>query len=184
MGRPHFQNVRLKLNAALDCEAAHSVVTGISHWYQVIRQAAKFFHLLCGFERSSASPFGCAITSTPTETTRAEHVCATRSVLPVIVDDLPSQGFTSVRAIAVELNERSILTAAWWRVASNVSRSAAVALAGAMRRFATVENGMAMSYALSFRERGDENLSCSTTQMSSLTRAFGSNSMKRNGSIR
>src|SRR6516162_9173091 len=90
MGHPHFQNVRLKLNAALDCEAAHSVVTGISHWYQVIRQAAKFFHLLCGFERSSASPFGCAITSTPTETTRAEHVCATRSVLPVIVDDLPS----------------------------------------------------------------------------------------------
>ena len=106
MGHPRFQNVRLKLNAALDCEAANSVVTGISHWYQVIQQAAKFFHLLCGFERSSASPFGCAITSTPTETTRAEHVCATRSVLPVIVDDLPSQGFTSVRAIAVELNER------------------------------------------------------------------------------
>src|SRR5262249_56055251 len=36
----------------------HSVVTGISHWYQVIRQTAKFFHLLCGFERSSVSPFG------------------------------------------------------------------------------------------------------------------------------
>jgi hypothetical protein len=57
MGRPHFQNVRLKLNAALDCGAARSVVTGISYWYQVIRQAAKFFHLLCGFERS-VSPFG------------------------------------------------------------------------------------------------------------------------------
>jgi hypothetical protein len=58
MGHPHFQNVRLKLNAALDCEAAHSVVTGIMHWYQVIRQAAKFFHLLCCFERLSVSPFG------------------------------------------------------------------------------------------------------------------------------
>jgi len=33
-----------------------SVVTGIRHWYQVIRQAAKFFHLLCCFERSAASP--------------------------------------------------------------------------------------------------------------------------------
>jgi hypothetical protein len=39
-------------------EAAHSVVTGIRHWYQVIRQAPKFFHLLRCFERSSASPFG------------------------------------------------------------------------------------------------------------------------------
>jgi hypothetical protein len=57
-GHPHFQNFRLKLSAALHCEAAHSVVTGIRHWYQVIRQAAKFFHLLCCFERSAASPFG------------------------------------------------------------------------------------------------------------------------------
>ena len=61
MGHPHFQNVGLKLNAALDCEAAHSVVTGIRHWYQVIRQAVKFFHLLCCFERLSVSPFGRAI---------------------------------------------------------------------------------------------------------------------------
>ena len=61
MGRPHFQNFPLKLNAALDCEAAHLVVTGIRHWYQVIRQAAKFFNLLCSFERSSVSPFGRAI---------------------------------------------------------------------------------------------------------------------------
>jgi hypothetical protein len=55
---PHFQNVLLKLNAALDCEAAHSVVTGIRHWYQGIRQATKFFHLLCRFERLSVSPLG------------------------------------------------------------------------------------------------------------------------------
>jgi hypothetical protein len=67
--RPHFQNVRLKLNAALDCEAAHSVVTGISYWYQAIRQAAKFFHLLCGFERSSVSPFGRASNLNPLEVT-------------------------------------------------------------------------------------------------------------------
>ena len=36
---------------------------GLRHWYQVIRQAAKFFHLLCCLERLSVSPFGCAITS-------------------------------------------------------------------------------------------------------------------------
>src|SRR5262249_40784862 len=93
MGRPHFQNVRLKLNAALECEAAHSVVTGISHWYQVIRQAAKFFHLLCGFERSSVSPFG-----------------RTKLTPTAIVDDLRSQGFTSARSIAAQPNERGILT--------------------------------------------------------------------------
>jgi hypothetical protein len=59
MGHPHFKNVGLKLNAALDCDAAHSVVTGIRHWYQVIRQAVKFFHLFCCFfERLSVSPFG------------------------------------------------------------------------------------------------------------------------------
>src|SRR6516225_11605739 len=91
MGRPHFQNVRLKLNAALDCEAAHSVVTGISHWYQVIRQAAKFFHLLCGFERSAVSPFG-----------------RTKLTPTAIVDDLRSQGFTSVRAMASQLKRRVV----------------------------------------------------------------------------
>ena len=83
MGHPHFQNVGLKLNAALDCEAAHSVVTGIRHWYQVIRQAVKFFHLLCCFEQLSVSPFG-----------------RTKLTPTAIVDDLRSQGFTSVRAIA------------------------------------------------------------------------------------
>jgi len=93
MGHPHFQNVRLKLNAALDCEAAHSVVTGIRHWYQVIRQAVKFFHLLCCFERSAVSPFG-----------------RTKLTPTAIVDDLRSQGFTSVRTIASQLNERGILT--------------------------------------------------------------------------
>jgi fructoselysine-6-P-deglycase FrlB-like protein len=38
----------------------------------------------------------------------AEHRAAN---LRAIVDDLRSQGFTSVRAIATQLNERSILTA-------------------------------------------------------------------------
>jgi hypothetical protein len=39
---------------------------------------------------------------------RAEDICATGPVLPLIVDDLRSQGFTSVRAIAEQLNERAI----------------------------------------------------------------------------
>jgi hypothetical protein len=40
---------------------------------------------------------------------RAEDICTTGPVLPLIVDDLRSQGFTSVRAIADQLNERGIL---------------------------------------------------------------------------
>jgi hypothetical protein len=47
----------------------------------------------------------------------------------VIVDDLRSQGFTSVRAIAAELNERGILTPRGGAWHPNVSRSAAVAVA-------------------------------------------------------
>jgi hypothetical protein len=42
---------------------------------------------------------------------RAEDICATGPVLPLIVDDLRSQGFTSVRTIAAQLNERGVLTA-------------------------------------------------------------------------
>jgi len=91
MGHPHFQNVGLKLNAALDCEAAHSVVTGIRHWYQVIRQAVKFFHLLCCFEQLSVSPFG-----------------RTKLTPTAIVDDLRSQGITSVRAMASQLKRRVV----------------------------------------------------------------------------
>jgi hypothetical protein len=106
-GPPPLQNVRLKLDAALDCEADHSVVTGIRHWYQVIRQTAKFFHLLCCFERSSVSPFGRTKHSSNRSKANAEHRAAT---LRIIVDDLRSQGITSVRAVAAELNERGILT--------------------------------------------------------------------------
>ena len=91
MGHPHFQNVGLKLNAALDCEAAHSVVTGIRHWHQVIRQAVKFFHLLCCFEQLSVSPFG-----------------RTKLTPTAIVDDLRSQGITSVRAMASQLKRRVV----------------------------------------------------------------------------
>jgi DNA invertase Pin-like site-specific DNA recombinase len=48
--------------------------------------------------------------------------------LRAIVDDLRRQGISSVRAIAAQLNERGILTL-WWCMASNVSRSTAVATA-------------------------------------------------------
>jgi hypothetical protein len=40
------------------------------------------------------------------------------------------QGFTSVRAVAAELNRARHSHAAWWRVASNVNGSFAVACAG------------------------------------------------------
>jgi hypothetical protein len=47
-----------------------------------------------------------------------------------IVDDLRSQGVTSVRTIAAQLNERRILTPSGGRVTPNVSRSVAIAVTG------------------------------------------------------
>ena len=45
------------------------------------------------------------------------------------LDDLRSQGFTSVRAIAAQLKRAGHPDAPWWCVASNVSREVAVAVA-------------------------------------------------------
>jgi hypothetical protein len=68
------------------------LLSGTREWYQVIGRPEKFTRFFESLRDLVVSPFG-----------------RTKLTPTAIVDDLRSQGFTSVRAIADQLNERGIL---------------------------------------------------------------------------